>query len=164
MRQLKLILAAALTGMALQAAAQTQTPIRDVNEFNLMNGIGLHGYDPVAVFPEGGGQARPGRIDIQLEYGGVIYLFASETNRDQFLQNPAKYEPTYGGFCAYAMAQGCKIDIDPSIVTLKGDRAHYFVSTRAKRNFDADADRLEAQADANFAKMQGRGLVLGQCL
>jgi len=138
--------------------------VRDLKDFNLQNGVGLHSHDPVAVYPEGGGRPQRGHEQLKLDYKGVTYLFSSGGNIDFFMQNPRKYEPTYGGFCAYAMAQGCKIDIDPSLYTLKVERAHYFVSNRAKRNFDADADVLEAQADANYARMQGLNVKAGECL
>ena len=105
-----------------------------------------------------------GQAQLKFEYLGVTYYFSSPENLDAFMQNPAKYEPTYGGWCAYAMAQGCKIDIDPAIFTLKGNRAHYFVSNRAKKNFDSDSVRLESAADVNFQKMQGLNLKLGECL
>jgi len=138
--------------------------VRNPSEYNIQNGVGLKGYDPVAVFPEGGGQAQVGQEQFKFEYLGVLYYFSSAQNLETFAQNPEKFEPSYGGWCAYAMAQGCKIDIDPAIFTIKGSRIHYFVSNRAKRNFDAAPDRQEAQADLNFEKMQGLNLKLGECL
>lgn len=150
--------------LALATGLAHGQPNRDLSDFNLQNGVGHHGYDPVAVFPEGGGQAQMGNEQIKVEHLGVIYFFASEQNAQIFLANPSKYESSYGGYCAYAMANGCKVDIDPTIFTIKGDRIHYFVSNRAKRNFDAEADLLEARADVNFEKMHGLNLKLGECL
>jgi hypothetical protein len=31
-----------------------------------------------------------------------------------FKADPAKYEPQYGGYCAYGVAQGYKPDTDPT--------------------------------------------------
>ncbi|MFW1396694.1 YHS domain-containing (seleno)protein, partial [Vibrio parahaemolyticus] len=86
---------------------------------------------PVSVFPEGGGTSLPGVASIRSDFQGMTYYFASEENKTKFLANPDKYEPTYGGWCAYAMASGQKIPIDTRYVTIHGNRAHYFVSARA---------------------------------
>lgn len=128
---------------------------RNVAEYNLNNAVGLKGYDPVAVFPEGGSAPLEGLAEFQLEHQGVIYYFASDANRNQFTQNPAKYEPTYGGWCAYAMASGTKIDIQPQMFTIHGNRAHYFVNSRAKRNFDGDVSGHETRADGFWKQISG---------
>ncbi|MGE4131577.1 MAG: YHS domain-containing (seleno)protein [Bdellovibrionales bacterium] len=129
--------------------------VRNVAVYNLENGVGLKGYDPVAVFPEGGSAAQPGKEEFQLDYLGVIYKFASSEHMEMFMQNPAKYEPTYGGWCAYAMASGEYIDIQPTLFTIHGNRAHYFVAARAKRNFDSDVAGFEARADGHWKRISG---------
>ncbi len=117
--------------------------------------VGLKGFDPVAVFPEGGGAPQAGKAEFKLDYEGVTYLFASDEHRERFLQDPAKYEPTYGGWCAYAMAQGSKVDIQPDLFTISGNRAHFFVSRRAKQSFDRDIADHELRADANWKRISG---------
>lgn len=64
-------------------------------------GVALQGgHDPVAFFTE----KKPVKGDPshQLAYRGAIYHFASAANKAEFQKNPAKYEPQFGGFCAYA--------------------------------------------------------------
>lgn len=129
--------------------------VRNIAEYNLADGVGLKGYDPVAVFPEGGGQPKPGLNSMAVQYQGVTYYFSSQENLNIFTQNPSQYEPTYGGWCAYAMASGSKVDIQPQLYTLHGHRAHYFVSQRAKQNFDRDQMNYEANADANWKRISG---------
>ena len=47
-------------------------------------------------------------------YNGTTYRFISQQNREEFAKNPARYEPQYGGWCAYAMGkQGEKVEVDP---------------------------------------------------
>lgn len=140
-------------GFAQVTAAQPAD--RNINEYNLQQDLGLKGYDPVAVFPEGGGQALKGNANISLEYAGVVYLFATEAHREMFMQDPDKYEPSYGGWCAYAMAFGNKVDIQVNLFSVVGRRAHYFVSSRAKRSFDADVADHEMRADANWKSISG---------
>lgn len=126
---------------------------RNVSKYNLQGDLGLKGYDPVAVFPEGGG--RPVKGSISLIHDGVSYLFVSQKNLNLFQANPEKYEPTYGGWCAYAMASGSTVNIDPTLFTIHGSRAHFFISSRAKRNFDSDIAAFEKRADSNWEKISG---------
>lgn len=139
----------------LPLSANAAAPFRNAAEYNLNSGVGLKGYDPVAVFPEAGGRAMMGRPEFALEYAGVTYMFASAANREMFTQNSAKYEPTYGGWCAYAMASGSKVDIQPALFTIHGDRAHFFVSARAKQNFDRDVAGHERRADGFWKQISG---------
>lgn len=72
--------------------------------------VGLHGYDPVSYHQ---GTPREGASSIRHTHGGVTYYFASTANRDAFVANPVAYEPAYGGWCAWAMLEGDKTDVDP---------------------------------------------------
>ena len=130
--------------------------VRDVSQYNQSNGTDiLHGHDPVSYFNEGGGIPMLGQPTLQLDYMGVTYYFASQSNLDQFLLNPAKYEPSYGGWCAYAMASGTKIMIDPMFYTIDGNRLHFFVNGRAKANFDRDVAGHEMRADGFWKTISG---------
>lgn len=128
---------------------------RNVGEYNIQNSVGLKGFDPVAIFPEAGGVATPGLPEYRLEHLGVTYLFASQKNLDTFKKDPDKYEPSYGGWCAYAMASGSKVDIQPHLYSIRGRRAHYFVAARAKQNFDRDPIDHENRADSFWKQISG---------
>ena len=141
-----------------QSLWATPTPVQpDRNEavYNLENGLGLKGYDPVSHFAEHGGQALPGNSAISAVYGNVTYYFSSEANREIFLENPTKYEPTYGGWCAWAMANQAYADIDPTLFTQNGNRMHFFISRGAKARFDRDLERRESDADDYFKMESG---------
>lgn len=43
----------------------------------------------------------------------MIYHLASVANRDAFQQDPGRYVPQFGGFCAMGTAMGLKLDVDP---------------------------------------------------
>ncbi len=74
------------------------------------NGVILAGHDVVSYFTEG----KPvlGNAQYTAVYNDAIYRFKSKDNRDLFNQNPAKYAPQYGGFCAFGMTFGKKFEID----------------------------------------------------
>ncbi|HEU5248094.1 MAG TPA: YHS domain-containing (seleno)protein [Candidatus Udaeobacter sp.] len=67
------------------------------------NGVGIQGYDPVAFVTDG----KPvlGKEEFHSTYHGVIYHFASAEHQIAFEQSPATYEPQFGGYCAYGVAQ-----------------------------------------------------------
>lgn len=129
------------------------TPDRNASEYNITQGLGLHGQDPVSYFPEG--NSTPSRGVVAQTYEGVTYRFINQENAETFLDRPEKFEPTYGGWCAWAMANGSKVDINPSIFTINGNRIHFFISARAKRNFDRDIAKYEDLADSNWKRFSG---------
>ncbi len=45
-------------------------------------------------------------------YEGAIYRFSSTKNHDLFVENPAKYAPAYGGYCALGTSFGKKFAVD----------------------------------------------------
>lgn len=129
---------------------------RDVSKYNIfVPGENLNGYDPVGYFPEGGGHPQIGKPEFSLMYMGVSYSFANAQNLDLFIQNPRKYEPTYGQWCARAMAVGSYVKINPLIYTIHGNRLHFFINKRAKDFFDADIDTLEVSADGHWKQISG---------
>jgi glycosyltransferase involved in cell wall biosynthesis/YHS domain-containing protein len=151
-----LITAAGLMLFSTFALGSGSEPVRNTGEYNLVSPkIGLKGFDPVSYFPEGGGQAAIANAPIIHAHLGVIYHFVSQANLDLFKLNPNKYEPTYGGWCAFAMAQNQKIDIDPRLFTINGRRLHLFISPEAKADFDANVAAFERRADINWKRISG---------
>ena len=70
-------------------------------------GFAVSGYDVVSYFdlPQseiGQPQQSPlaGAASITAEYNGAMFAFASDANRDRFLENPASFVPQYDGHCA----------------------------------------------------------------
>ena len=64
----------------------------------------ISGYDTVAFFTEG--KPVKGSSDFSTEYQGAKWHFANAANLARFKANPTKYAPQYGGYCAWAVAQG----------------------------------------------------------
>ncbi len=144
-----------VTGLFVTQVAHAQVN-RNIAKYNLNeNQPALKGYDPVSYFAEGGGVPQKGEVCFRVDHLGVTYLFASQEHADLFQKNPEKYEPTYGGWCAYAMARDSRVDIDPLQFTISGNRAHFFVSGRAKRSFDLDIAGEELLADGFWKAFSG---------
>ncbi len=66
--------------------------------------VAVQGYDPVAYFIMG--QPIKGDEAFETEWKGATFRFASAENRDLFIADPDAYAPQYGGYCAWAIAQG----------------------------------------------------------
>lgn len=167
--QIALALSAALTlaadAMAMNGGAHpTAGPVeavlqepkqRDVSQYNLgQDALAIQGFDPVAYFPEGGGTPLKGLAEHELVHRGIRYHFASKKNRDLFQQRPARYEPLYGGWCAYAMATGEKVEIDPKSFHVSDEGLllffkSFFNDTRKK--WLKDPQGLKPKADAAWA-------------
>src|SRR5450755_4744013 len=77
-------------------------------QFNLDDGVAIRGYDPVSYFSLN--KALKGNKELSFSDHGIKYHFATESNRRLFQADPQKYEPQYGGWCAYAMGHdGSKV-------------------------------------------------------
>jgi len=96
--------------------------------FNLDNGLAIEGYDPVAYFTTG--KATEGKKQISFTVEGVTYRFANEGNKSAFAKDPKKYEPQYGGWCAYAMgATKEKVNIDPETFKIVNGKLHLYYNS-----------------------------------
>lgn len=134
---------------------------RDLAHFHLgKDGLALSGYDPVAYFAEGGGKAKEGSAKIEYRYRGALYRFATEANKEKFVADPRKYEPAYGGFCAYGMAKENKVEIDPESFLIENGKLMLFydgflADTRAKW-MDEGGSKLAPKADRYWESLHAK--------
>lgn len=133
-----LLFAAAGPGLAQTKSLQNLDPA----------GVALQGYDPVAFFtetkPVKGSAAFPARQH------GATYLFATKENRELFKANPAKYEPAFGGYCAYGVSRGKLVEIDVEAFQLVEGRLLLQYSKGVRDDFNQDAKANLAKAEANW--------------
>lgn len=92
--------------------------------YNTEGGKGIQGYDPVSFLTQN--EARKGSPEFMAEWDGVTYLFSSEENKNLFLKSPLTYIPAYGGWCAFAMADGEEVEIDPKTFKVIDGRVYLF--------------------------------------
>ena len=130
-----------------QSSAQTKTLVNIDSQ-----GVGAHGYDPVAFFTEG--KAVKGAPQLQRTFGGAIYYFQSSANRDVFDKEPAKYAPQYGGYCAMALTMGKLEDVDPNYFLVHEGKLLLQRNEKAHMMFSKDPEGNHRKADENWAKLQ----------
>ncbi len=112
------------------------------------SGVGIKGYDPVAYFTQD--KAVRGDAQFQSKADGVIYYFASAENKAAFDTNPAKYEPQFGGFCAWAVSRGYTAPVDPNAFQIVNGRLLLQYSLKVRKDFSADTEGNLRKADANW--------------
>lgn len=131
-----------------------------VEHYNLGKAqLAIEGYDPVAYFEVGGGKPTKGKKNITATHRGVTYRFANTKNKQAFLNSPERFEPAYGGWCAYAMAGGDKVEINPKKFLIEDGRLYlfytdFFTDTRKRWNKEG-ADKLAPKADSNWEGISG---------
>lgn len=124
-------------------------------QYNLeSSGLAIQGYDPVAYFTMN--KAIEGKKDLSTNYNGVTYRFGSKQNKDAFMRNPGRYEPQFGGWCAYAMGKkGEKVEIDPETFKIVDGKLYLFYNkffNNTLKSWNQDEASLKTQADRNWMK------------
>ena len=123
------------------------------------DGVALQGYDPISYLDKAG--PKEGKMEHAFVYRGITYRFATAENKAKFEAEPAKYEPPYGGWCAWAVIDGDKVEIDPMNYEVIDGRVYLFYKGwlgNAKKKWD---DKLKADgakktvtaADSGWSKL-----------
>lgn len=144
-----------LTAMATMTAPVKAYDLNSTAAINVdANGVILRNFDPTSYGPNKPPQI--GAADYTASSDGAIYRFASGDARDQFITNPAKYKPAFGGFCATGAALGKKLDGDPQIFRIHNSQLYVFVHQQAVEIWDKDPAGTLAKANANWPKISGK--------
>ncbi|MGB3624464.1 MAG: YHS domain-containing (seleno)protein [Henriciella sp.] len=129
------------------------------DEYNVSTGtttdgvpLGVHGVDTVALSTLNA--VAEGEAAHTVVNDGVAYYFASEDSARRFKADPAKYKPQYGGFCAYAVALGKKLDGDPQFADIVDGKLYLFVNAAVFEKYKKDAKRTIEKADKTWPKIQ----------
>lgn len=111
-------------------------------------GYAIKGTDPVAYFKEG--KPVPGQEEYSTQYQDVTWLFSSAENLEEFKNNPAKYAPQYGGWCATGVSFGLKIPIQPEQWKIVDGKLYLNAHAGAQRHFLKDPQASIARANDNW--------------
>ena len=78
-------------------------------------------------------------------------------NKEAFKNAPARYEPQYGGWCAYAMGNdGSKVEIDPETFKIVDGKLYLFYNkyfTNTLKSWNKQEPELKKKADQNWQKI-----------
>ncbi len=133
----------------------SQSQSKRVTEFNLEKKVALQGYDPIGYFKQN--KAVKGKKEIATTYDGVVYYFSSIENKNIFIKTPTKYEPQFGGWCAYAMGEtGEKVEINPETFKIIEGKLYLFYNAyfnNTLKSWNKNEIILKSKAEANWKKV-----------
>ena len=112
------------------------------------SGVAIQGYDPVAFFTEH--KPVKGVQQFHSEYNGAKYLFALADDKAAFDKEPAKYEPQFGGYCAYGASRGKTVPIKIEAWQIVNDRLLMQYDLDIKGEFNKDQQGTLKKADQNW--------------
>ena len=139
----KLFLALFVATLALPLVAQTKTLL------NLDKaGLAIQGYVPVAFFTNG--KPVKGKPEFPARHNGALYYFASKEHRDLFKADPAKYEPAFGGYCAYGVSRNKLVEIDVDAFQIVEGKLLLQYSKGVRDDFNKDTKGNLSKANTSW--------------
>ena len=108
----------------------------------------IRGHDAVAYFDQKG--PVKGSKQFGHPWSGATWYFASAENRDRFAAAPEQFAPQYGGYCAYAVAEGNTADIDPAAWSIVDGKLYLNYSLRIRERWRRDIPGYIRKADGNW--------------
>jgi YHS domain-containing protein len=108
--------------------------------------IALQGYSPVSYLDLG--LAQRGTKQFKTVHNKIAYYFTSAEQKAKFDQNPGKYLPQYGGFCAFGVYAGAKFRVDPNKFVVSNGKYYLFLN-------DLEVDAKQLWISENETKLIG---------
>jgi YHS domain-containing protein len=151
LKSLRILLAAACCALGLWSASAIAKDA--VVYTGLFSKVAVSGYDPVAYFTD----QKPIKGDAKFatSYKNVQWHFASADNRDKFMAAPERYAPQYGGYCAWAVAQGSTASGDPQYWKIVNDKLYLNYDAQVQKKWETNNPVFIQQADKNWPTVLG---------
>ncbi len=116
--------------------------------------LAVGGYDAVAYFKMG--KPVQGNAQFEIAYKGATWRFASRENLDAFRSKPEAYAPQYGGYCAWAVAQGYTASGDPQVWAIVGGKLYLNYDRSVQAKWEKDIPGFIAKGDRNWPGVLGK--------
>lgn len=134
-----------------EAILISQSNVNDKGVFYQQRGVAIKGTDTVAYFTEG--KAVKGDKKYSYQWGNTTWWFKNEQNRDLFAQNPEKYAPQFGGFCAWAISQNYTAPIDPQAWTIVNNKLYLNYNKSVQKTWSQDIEGNIAKGNRNWPNL-----------
>ena len=143
------LLTATALGLATFAATPPAAALagEDATYTARFSNVAVGGYDPVSYFR---GEGTKGSKAFTAEYQGAEYRFASADNLAAFEADPEAYAPQYGGYCAWAIAQGKLAPGDPEFAAVHDGKLYLNFNADVQRTWNGDRDGFIQTANAQW--------------
>lgn len=110
--------------------------------------LAVSGYDTVAYFTQS--EAVKGDAQFSTEWQGAEWRFSTAENLAAFTEEPEKYAPQYGGYCAYAAASDKAVSADPKQWAIHNDKLYLNYNKRVREDWLQDKEAYIEKADRNW--------------
>ncbi len=117
----------------------------------LLSNTGAGGYDTVSYFESD--QPVKGSASYIAKYNGATWRFANPENLARFEEDPERYAPIYGGYCAWAVSQGYLAKGDPEHWTIRDGRLYLNYNKSVHNQWLEDSEGFIIQADAQWPRV-----------
>ena len=98
-------------------------------------------------------RATRGSAEYSSVYQNATYRFKSEANRQKFEQQPQKYAPQFGGYCAFGVSVGAKFDGDPEFWKIVDGKLYLNLNQEIQKNWLKDTSGNIDKARAQWKKI-----------
>ncbi len=113
----------------------------------------VQGYDVVSY--QTGKRPVRGNGNFVAIHDGATYQFSSADNQEAFENNPEKYIPAYGGYCAFGASVGKKFIGDPEVWRIVDGKLYLNLDTGIQSEWLKDVPGRIKTADANWRNIKG---------
>lgn len=116
--------------------------------------LAVGGFDSVAYHTE----KKPvlGTPEFRVSWKGAEWRFASKANLDLFVASPEKYAPQFGGYCAFAVANGSTAPGDPKLWNVVNGKLYLNVSPGIQSTWVKDQATLIPRGEQNWPRIIGK--------
>ena len=121
-------------------------------EVFMKSGEAIRGYDPVAYFNEN--KPVKGNEEFTIEWKGALWKFSSAQNLADFKNDPGKFAPQYGGYCAFGMAENHKATTQPEAFTIIDGKLYLNYSMDVKSHWSENQEKYIEDANRNWPKVK----------
>ena len=115
------------------------------------DGLAIKGYDAVAYRTIDG--AVQGKPEYEYAWKGAKWLFVSRDNRERFAASPESFEPEYGGYCAWSLSEGSRMEADPEVWKIVGGKLYLIQNNMVKEVWEKSEPALIEKSNENWRQM-----------
>lgn len=116
------------------------------------DGMAIKGYDVVAFHTEA--KATKGLENFTYRWKDANWLFANQANLDMFKEDPEKFAPQYGGYCAYGTADGHKAPTETDTWTIRDKKLYFNYNKKVQEIWNKDQAGYIKKADKNWVEIR----------
>ena len=111
----------------------------------------IKGYDPVAYFTSS--KPTKGKEEFTYTWKDATWYFSSAENLENFKDEPENYASQYGGYCAYGVAQGYAVKIEPEAWEIVEGKLYLNYNLEVQKSWQSKKKEYISTANTNWPKV-----------